>query len=412
MSAWPALVALAVVVLLAVAMLGVDLLIENKTSDRTTELIDNSLRSVALADDLRYQAYRLSRPGLDGDQIASIRLQIAADARAYDPLATGKGEPQQWDRLQALLEQLQREQPLPANGSASGLVPELEDVITRLIEINQGEARNMAGEIADAHRSGLYADALGLAITMVLAASVAFVLLRAIRRQRSLLALHLQSLDERTRELEAFAGRTAHDLKGPLNPLAGYADLLRDQEDPTVKELAARIRRASDRMAGIIDNLLSLSVSGHPRPGVTEVRPIIAEVIDDLHEELRDAEVKLTIEDCTAAASASVLAQILRNVISNAVRYRTPSRRLVLAIAVRKTGGEVELAITDNGIGMSSDTVTHAFEPYYRAPSASGPGHGLGLAIVKRTLEAIHGSIAISSKIAQGTRVTVRLPAA
>src|SRR5437660_1705149 len=108
---------------------------------------------------------------------------------------------------------------------------------------------------------------------------IALVLVRVLRRQRALLALHLDSLDERTRELEAFAARTAHDLKGPLNPLSGYADLLRDNASPTVRELAVRIRRASDRMAGVIDNLLSLSVAGHPRPGTVAVRAMIDEVL-------------------------------------------------------------------------------------------------------------------------------------
>src|SRR5262249_31720293 len=154
--------------------------------ERTSELVDNSLRSIALADDLRYQAYRLSRPGLDGEQIASIRGQIDADARAYDPLATGVGEAAQWDRLQSLLAHLQHEQPLPASGSSAGLIGEIEGVIARLVEINQRDAHEAAVVIADAHESGLVADAIVLAITLGLATVIAFVLVRVLRRQKAL----------------------------------------------------------------------------------------------------------------------------------------------------------------------------------------------------------------------------------
>src|SRR5207248_1854663 len=133
------------------------------------------------------------------------------------------------------------------------------------------------------------------------------------------------------------------------NPLSGYADLLRDNESPTVRELAVRIRRASDRMAGVIDNLLSLSVAGHPRPGTVAVRAMIDEVLDDLRGELAHAKVTKTVFDCVAACSASVLSQILRNVVSNAAKYRAPDRELALTIAAQRTEGRVEIVVADNG---------------------------------------------------------------
>src|SRR6185503_4954997 len=82
--AWPALVALGAVVLLSIATIGVDLVVDQQTAETTSKFTQNSIRSVALADDLRYQAYRLSTANLMPDQIASIAEQIDADARAYD----------------------------------------------------------------------------------------------------------------------------------------------------------------------------------------------------------------------------------------------------------------------------------------------------------------------------------------
>jgi signal transduction histidine kinase len=411
-AAWPALVALAIVVLLSLSMLGVDLVVDRSTAATTSKLVEDSMRSIALADDLRYQAYRLATANLTVDQIQSIAEQIDADARAYDPLATGVGEAAEWDRLQALLAHLRHEQPLPASGSSATLISEIETSIARLVEINQSEARSNAGAIRSVHRDGMVADAIVGVITLALAALVAVVLVRALRRQRVLASAHLATLDERNRDLAAFAARTAHDLKGPLNPLRGYGDLLSLNESAEVREVGHRISRAAERMAHVIQDLLELSVHGHPAPGRARLAPVVLELLDELRDELGDAELALGVGDLVSACSASVLAQILRNIVTNAAKFRSPDRRLALRIDACKDGERVEIVVSDNGLGMDADAVTHAFEPLYRAPGASSPGHGLGLSIVKRTVDSIGGAVTLSSVRGEGTKVTVRVPAA
>src|SRR5262249_5581368 len=91
-AAWPSLLALALVVVLSIASLAAALYIDRPPADRPSELVDNSLPSIALADALRYQAYRLSAPALDPARLASIANEIAVDARAYEPIATDEGE--------------------------------------------------------------------------------------------------------------------------------------------------------------------------------------------------------------------------------------------------------------------------------------------------------------------------------
>jgi signal transduction histidine kinase len=411
-AAWPALVALGVVVLLSIATVAVDLVVDGRTADTTAGMTENSLRSVAIADDLRYQAYRLSTVNLTPDQIASIAEQIDADARAYDPLVNTASEGREFDRLQSMLAHLRHEQPLSTSGSSATLISEIETSIARLVAINQAEARRDAARIVAAHSGGLVIDAIVGAITLVLAGLGALVLLRALSRQRALLRVHLASLGERNRELNAFAARTAHDLKGPLSPLKGYADLLSLRDEPEVREIARRIQRAAERMTGVIEDLLELSVHGKPVPGKVTVTPVVLELLDELRNDLHDVEVKLELGDSTTACSANVLAQILRNLIVNAAKYRAPSRQLVLRITARHVDDMVELVVADTGIGMDPDTTAHAFEPLYRAPGALSPGHGLGLAIVRRTVQAVGGTVALTSTKGEGTRVTVRVPAA
>ncbi|MFT3698469.1 MAG: HAMP domain-containing sensor histidine kinase [Kofleriaceae bacterium] len=407
---WPALAALAVVVVLSIGMFVIDIVVDHHTADHTSSLVEDSLRSVALADDLRYQAYRLTQPNLSPDQIQSIAEQIDADARAYDPISdTSPGEGVEWNRLQGLLSHLRHEQPLVTNGGT--VIAEIETSIGRLVAINQTEARNYAASIKAVHTSGLVVDAIVGVITLILASAVAIVLIRTLRRQRELLRLHLTNVDERTRELAAFASRTAHDLKGPLSPIRGYSDLLSLQPQPDVKEMARRIGRAVDRMTGVIDDMLELSVSGKPAAGKVAVTPAVLEAVEELRGELGDAEVALDLGQLTAACSPTIIGQVLRNLIGNAAKYRSPNRRLTLRIEAKREADHIAICVCDNGRGMDEEAQAHAFEPYYRA-TTDVPGHGLGLSIVRRTVEAIRGTVDLSSVPDEGTRVTVNVPAA
>jgi len=255
-----------------------------------------------------------------------------------------------------------------------------------------------AAAIASIHDRGLWVDiGVGL-VTLGLAVAIGFALLRALRVQRALVARHVE-------ELEAFAGRTAHDLRGPLSPVRGYADLLTLEASETVRGYGAKIRRAADRMDGIISDLLALSVSGKPRPGSVRVASAIDAALAELA--LADADIQLSCDESVVAVSAGVLAQILRNLIGNAAKYRSPERRLALAI----TASKGEIAVRDNGIGMTTEAAARAFDPYYRADDdAPVAGHGLGLAIVRRTVEATGGTCALTSRLGVGTTVTLRLP--
>jgi signal transduction histidine kinase len=122
--------------------------------------------------------------------------------------------------------------------------------------------------------------------------------------------------------------------------------------------------------------------------------------------------VVVELGDLSAACSAGVLGQALRNLVTNAAKYRAPDRKLVLRVEARRAGERVAIAIADNGIGMEAETLEHAFDPLYRAAGTSAPGHGLGLAIVKRTIEAAGGRVSLASKLGEGTRVTIEVPAA
>ncbi len=404
--AWPLLVAVGVVIVLAIGSIVLDVIVARQTADRTSMLVDNALRSVRLADDLRAQARTLVAGPLDRGVARAVSERIAYDAMNYEPLATFSGERAAWTHLQGALAQLQRH-------PAAHLLPEVEDTLDRIVAINREGARDNVDKIQTLHRDEIAIEFVAAAITSLLAIGVAVALRRMLRHRRALLAAHLAMIAERQRELEAFAGRVAHDLRGPLMPIRGYADLLVMDEGTSPVELGRRIARNAGQMVDLIDALLALSVSGEPGTGTADVAPVVDEVLADLRSELGDASVELAVAGCTVACAPAVLAEILRNLVANASKYREPSRRLELGVSASPRDGTVELVVTDNGRGMDAETATRAFDPFFRASSSRAiEGHGLGLSIVKRTVEALGGTCTLRSTPDVGTRIAIRLPAA
>lgn len=411
LSAWPVLLALAAVGMLAVGMVVTDLVVERRTAGETTSLVDDALRSVALADRLRADAHALAATR-GTPAAAGVAKQIARDAALYEPLARYGGERAELIRVQSQLDRLAQASPDDVGGS-DPLIVDVEGAIDRIVTLNERQAAESVAVIHAVQRSAFLADAAAGGVTLVLASIVGTVLVRTLRRQRTLLRARLENEEERRRDLDAFAARVAHDLRGPLSPIRVYAELLRSGGGPPPAELGARIGTGAQRMLEIIDGLLELSVSGRAAGGDTEVRPVVDEVLGDVRPLPADTQLDVAVGACRVRCPQEAFGRIVHNLVSNAIKYRAPERRLELTIAAGRTDGTVELTVADNGMGMDAVAVAHAFDAFYRVhPKGDVRGHGLGLSIVKRTVDALGGECTIASRAGEGTRVTVRLPAA
>jgi signal transduction histidine kinase len=408
------LLALGGALLLVIATIGVDLVVARRTAHRTSQMIGDAQRSVELVDDLREQSHRLLDPEHAGVDLSVTAQRIRDDAAAYDPLARFGGERAEWNRLRALLAGLQESLDRKESARAVELGKQIGASIDRLVQINREAARAQAEAIADVHWKAIVADASVGVLTLALVLALVLLALRVMRRQRTLTDRYIALLSERNRELDAFAARAAHDLRAPLNPIRGYADLLLGgEEDPKeVREAAARIRLAVDRMTRVVDDMLELSRAGRPSAGRASPSEVAGEVLDELSPELRGADVTTSLTDEAVACAPGVLSQIIRNLVSNAVKFRSRQRPLRLRLEAQPRDGAIEVIIEDNGVGMDAEAAAHAFEPYYRGQAREVPGHGLGLAIVERTTQALGGTCTLSSSPDAGTRITLRLPRA
>ena len=413
LSTWPVLVALGLVTLLVAGMLGLDLFFSQQEARSTDDIVENSQRSITLLNNIRDHARHLAAPNSEND-IDQLARAISEDARNYDPLATYQGEREEWTHLQGLLDELS-ESPRNRQRTASVVEREIDDSIDRLLSINSLEGSSNVAAIRAAHRQAVWSDALVGATVLATVALISFWLLRVLGHQRRLIVERVQFLDEKNRELEAFAGRAAHDLRSPMNPIRGYTDLILESpglpED--VRGMAHRIRRSIDRMVGVVDNMLALSVSGRPPPGHSSSALAVERLIEEMGAELQGIDLVTKLRAGRVACTEEVLAQILRNLIGNAIKFRAHSRPLRITIETRDVGPMVEIAIEDNGVGMDPESARHAFEPFYRGPiDRELPGHGLGLAIVDRTTRALGGTCELSSILDHSTRIVVRLPRA
>ena len=413
-STWPVLIALGLVGVLIVGMVGLDVILGKRVSDRTDVIIENTQLSIIALDKLRADAQNLSEPAVTERDARLLLADIATTSRAYDPLATFEGERAAWIDLQGLLQQLGATS-TDDHDARTRLADAIDHAVDRLVDINAQEARENAAVIHAAHGESIVGDLIGGAVSFALMAVISVVLIRVLARQRTLVAEHIASLEDKNRDLEAFAGRAAHDLRSPMNPIRGYADLLLEAPDSPadVTMMAKRIRTAVDRMARVVDDMLALSTAGRPVPGVAATTEVITAILDELAPELHEATVKTELAAGRAACGEATLNQLLRNLIGNAIKYRSRARALEIGVATRDVEGMVEVTVADNGIGMDPEAAAHAFEPLYRGRAdREVPGHGLGLAIVERTTRALGGTCALVSTADHGTRITVRIPAA
>jgi signal transduction histidine kinase len=407
-------VGLGLVVLLIAGMIGLDVYFSEKEARQTTEILENAQRSILLLKDILLDVKQLTTSN-EVRSIARWKRDIEEDARHYAPLATYTGEREEWNHLQTLLAQLPA-RPVDHPQSTRVLEEQIEKSVNDLVAINTIAGRGNAAAIRAAHRQAIWSDVIVGTIVLAIVAVISVWLLRVLSRQRRLVVERVQFLREQNAELDAFAGRAAHDLRSPMNPIRGYTDLILECSGlpENVATMAQRIRRAVDRMARVVDDMLALSVSGRPPEGRSATAVVIARIIEEMGAELQEVKLVTHVSAGQVVACAEgVLSQILRNLIGNAIKFRARSRVLTVTIETRDVGPMVELAIEDNGIGMDPENAKHAFEPFYRGlTDREVPGHGLGLAIVERTTRALGGSCELWSVPDRSTRIAVRLPRA
>ena len=227
------------------------------------------------------------------------------------------------------------------------------------------------------------------------------------------------------RMLENFAGVVAHDLKTPLTGVLSWSEMAREQleqvEDPVAVGSALgsldRIHRSAVQMNQLITDLLHYTLAGSAELHVVAISldDVVDRVAADLH--TGRGEVPL-IEHGPLGhvlADALLTRQLITNLLGNAVKYVDPGTRPHVTVEAVRRGDQLQVRVTDNGVGIPSSERGRVFDSFFRSSSTTGayPGTGLGLAICARAVERHGGTIsAREGRDGVGTTMTFTLPAA
>ncbi len=227
-------------------------------------------------------------------------------------------------------------------------------------------------------------------------------------------------LEAQNEELDAFAHTVAHDLKGALGHMVGYAQVL--AEDHTVlpeqdlRKYLQTIARSGKRMSKIIDELLLLAsvrkVEG-VKLGPLDMNSIVAEVLERLRYLIEEhlPEILLPTAWPVAIGYGPWVEEVWLNYISNAIKYGGRPPRVELGAAVPKEANEqIRFWVRDNGSGLTLEEQTRLFVPFTRLGRIQAKGHGLGLSIVQRIMGKLDGQVNIESEVGVGSIFYFPLP--
>lgn len=222
--------------------------------------------------------------------------------------------------------------------------------------------------------------------------------------------------------------RVSHELRTPMNAVLGFADLMAQDDlaplQPSQGERLTRIRSAGSHLLGLIDDLLELSRADpedHPMEAVpVRLGDLLADALPWVSTLAAETGVQIAAElpDATACVLADRrrLGQVLTNLMTNGIRYNRPGGRVWMNVRPVQLGGHPawELAVHDDGLGLSPQQMERLFEPVNRlgAERDGIPGTGIGLNDVQQLVQAMGGQMSVDSQPGQGNSFMVRMPAA
>jgi len=247
---------------------------------------------------------------------------------------------------------------------------------------------------------------------------------------RGVIALH-RELEDRADALahsseikSRVVSSVSHEFRTPLNSIIGLSQLLSDGSDGPLNDEQQKqvrfIRSSAEELMTLVNDLLDLSKIEAGRASLRTMQFTASDLAASLRGSFRpliaeNAPVTLTIEapepDFELDTDRAKLSQILRNLVSNALKF-TPRGEVRVTIAGSEDGRAV-FSVRDTGIGIPRDAIEHVFEEFTQIDNplqGSVKGTGLGLPIAKRLSEFLGGELTVDSTVGEGSTFTVTLP--
>lgn len=233
----------------------------------------------------------------------------------------------------------------------------------------------------------------------------------------SAVALMLGRVDRAYQAQKEFSFSAAHELRTPLAAIQSRMEVfaLRRRSPEEYEQLFGVIRRNTTRLGTLVEQLLQLSAAqpaGAEPEQEVDLRALAGQALLELEPAARQAGVELTLEGAAhTRGSSCLLAQVLFNLIQNAVKYNLPGGRVDVLLS-QEAGARVQ--VRDTGPGIPDEAKAHIFDAFYRedrSRSRKLGGNGLGLAIVKRIADQYGARLTVEDNLPQGACFTLQFPA-
>jgi len=222
-----------------------------------------------------------------------------------------------------------------------------------------------------------------------------------------------------------FLANISHELRTPLNAIIGFGEMIHGQilgpiGVPAYQEYAQHIHQSGMHLLSLVEEMLDLSKVEAGKLQIEQVptKPgaLLAESLVMLRPTAEAAKVEIVVDGAPSDWPVLVcdpvkLKQVFVNLLDNAIKFTSAGGQVTVSDETDDVS--LRIRISDTGIGMSADEIPLAVQPFYRTTSAYDAKHqgaGLGLPFAKAVIELHGGSLAIESRLASGTTVTITLP--
>lgn len=263
-------------------------------------------------------------------------------------------------------------------------------------------------------------------VLLVLTAALTLAVSSAIRGRRLANALRArQRAESSDRAKSAFLAHVSHEIRTPLNVLIGMTDILLDTNlDEEQRGLAGRVRRSSETLLELVNDVLDLSKIEAGRMEIEaisfDLRGLMRElvVLHRVPASEKGLDLDLRVDPrlpIRVVGDPIRCRQVLVNLISNAIKFTERGRTSVdLRVeSVTEDAVEVRFAVVDTGIGIATEDLPRLFQPFVQADPSTARrygGTGLGLSIVRRLVSLMGGDLSVESTPGRGSQFTFTLP--
>jgi two-component system phosphate regulon sensor histidine kinase PhoR len=214
-----------------------------------------------------------------------------------------------------------------------------------------------------------------------------------------------------------FVVNVSHELRTPLTAIKGFVETLEVEKVGKSKRYLEIIKRHTDRLISIVQDLQQLSeleAMEQLEPETVNLAQLLQPILKMFETQLasKGLDVELNLDDVEVSADPFKLEQVFINLIDNSIKYTEKGR---ITISAEQDAKQTRIVVQDTGIGIPKEHLPRIFERFYvvdKSHSRKMGGTGLGLSIVKHIVQAHRGTITIESEVRGGTKVTITLPRA